>query len=75
FELDGWTLEHALSEADHELQHLSVKHACPPHMDGRELIVPKVHVYLDGDTYCWRCTMPIPEGIVALYVLHEWDKT
>ena len=73
FKLDGWTLENAII-GDGSYPHMVVKHACSPHMDGRELLTPSVHVYLDGDKHCWRCAEAVPEGITALYVLHEWDK-
>ena len=74
FSLNGWTLENALSQADPDLQHLTMRHACKPFEEGLPLFITKVFVYPESAQACWRCKVPIPEGIIALYVLHEWDK-
>jgi NAD-dependent dihydropyrimidine dehydrogenase PreA subunit len=82
FSIDGWTLEHALSVPDHEPQYMSLRHACIPRKAGKPLVrfdghsmnVTKVFVYPDSAHACWRCEEPIPESIIALYFLHEWDK-
>ncbi len=72
FKLDNWTLEkNGILRED--LLGLVLKHTCPRFLDS-SMAVPRVHVYPDSDQHCWRCTAPIPEGIIALYVLHEWDK-
>lgn len=72
FELNRWTLEKGTTPT--LSNHMVVRHACEHHKSGRALSVPKVYVYPDSATNCWRCTVPIPEGIIALYLLHEWDK-
>ena len=72
FKLDGWTLEQAGPNGTYN--YLLMKHTCKPHIDGRELAVPKVYVYPEGASHCCRCAIPIPEGIIALYYLHGWDK-
>ena len=78
FNLNGWTIEKDIDAPyNFGISHIKplmwVRHACSPHIDGRELAVTKVFVYPESSQACWRCTTPIPEGITALYLLHEWD--
>ncbi len=74
FELDNWTIESGIHDGISFGRNLTVRHACTEHMGGRKMIVPRVFVYPNSSTFCWRCTKIIPESIVALYLLHEWNN-
>ena len=67
FELDGWTLERRDN-------HMITRHTCAQRSIWSEQAVRKVFVYVEADQNCWRCSEPIPEGIQAVYRLHEWDR-
>ena len=67
FTLNYWTLYKHLNG-------VALKHACQHHMGNRKMIVEEVFVYTSQATQCWRCTDVIPEEIVALSVLYNWDN-
>ena len=67
FELDNWTLYR-------HPDGVSLKHKCQKHMGKRKMIVAAVFVYPSDSQACWRCTEAIPEGIVALSAMYNWDS-
>ena len=66
FELDHWTLYRHASG-------VSLKHACQHHIGGRKMVIKEVFVYPSASQMCWRCTEVIPEGMIALSLLYNWD--
>ena len=41
-------------------------HACP-----QKEQVKEVYIFPDTHKACWRCAVPVPDGIRALWILHN----
>lgn len=70
FEDDNWELVTGRSTYLHGLK-VSIRHACSV----RDNDVRAVFVFDVDSRHCWRCTELIPEGIIGLFRLYNWDQT
>jgi hypothetical protein len=56
-----------------------LKHVCypdrlPPYQRPDVGHVHQVVVYADDSEHCWRCTKPIPDGMVAVWKFQNWKE-
>ena len=63
---DGWSIYGWGEETVNINNESFLVHACPGHKEVRE-----VYIFLDTHKNCWRCQEPVPDGMRALWILHN----
>ncbi len=80
FEDGQWTLvtgRAGVIPGDTIKQPVSIKHACNQ-IQGNQYNthepVRSVFVFDHDSRHCWKCSQLIPEGIIGLLRMYNWDK-